>query len=156
MGVDKKYALLDTDFLYKSHLARNAANHTLTDFVMEFPDYEFFCHEMIKEELTRHEVVPDPNPWLQDKIQSGRVKLYSDRDIVTELGKLYGTSATSMYLTLLQTSCDTFNAGFFEEYYGTMSDMDNLEDVEIFLAELKNVMIVFHLKMVWERKRLMY
>lgn len=137
MGVDKKYALLDTDFLYKSHLARNAANHTLTDFVMEFPDYEFFCHEMIKEELTRHEVVPDPNPWLQDKIQSGRVKLYSDRDIVTELGKIYGTSATSMYLTLLQTSCDTFNAGFFEEYYGTMSNMDNLEDVEIFLAALK-------------------
>ena len=51
MGVDKKYALLDTDFLYKSHIARNAANHTLTDFVMEFTDYEFFCHEMIKEEL---------------------------------------------------------------------------------------------------------
>lgn len=137
MGVDKKYALLDTDFLYKSHLARNAANHTLTDFVMEFSDYEFFCHEMIKEELTRHEVVPDPNPWLEDKIQSGRVKLYSDRDIVTELGKIYGTSATNMYLTLLQTSCDTFNAGFFEEYYGAMSNMDNLEDVEIFLAALK-------------------
>jgi hypothetical protein len=74
MGVDKKYALLDTDFLYKSHVARNAANHTLTDFVIEFTDYEFFCHEMIKEELTRHEVVPDPNPWLEDKIQSGTVK----------------------------------------------------------------------------------
>lgn len=137
MGADKKYALLDTDFLYKSHLARNAANHTLTDFVMEFPDYEFFCHEMIKKELTRHEVVPDPNPWLEDKIQIGRVKLYSDRDIVTGLGKLYGTFATSMYLTLLRTSCDTFDAGFFEKYYGTMSDMDNLKDVEIFLTELK-------------------
>lgn len=49
MGVDKKYALLDTDFLYKSHVARNAANHTLTDFVMEFTDYEFFCYEMIRE-----------------------------------------------------------------------------------------------------------
>lgn len=46
MGADKKYALLDTDFLYKSHLARNAENHTLIDFVMEFPDYEFFCHEI--------------------------------------------------------------------------------------------------------------
>lgn len=106
MGVDKKYALLDTDFLYKSQVARNAANHTLTDFVMELTDYEFFCHVMSKEELTRHEVVPDPNPWLEDKIQSGTVKIYSDRDIVTELGKIYGTSATSMYLTLLQTSCD--------------------------------------------------
>ena len=137
MGVDKKYALLDTDFLYKSHLARNAADHTLTDFVIEFSDYEFFCHEMIKEELTRHEVFPDPNPWLEDKVQMGRIKLYSDRDIVTELRKLYGKSASSMYLTLLQTSCDTFNAGFFENYYGIMNDIDNLEDIEIFLAELK-------------------
>lgn len=137
MGVDKKYALLDTDFLYKSHLARNAANHTLTDFVIEFSDYEFFCHQMVKEELTRHEVTPDPNPWLEDKIKTGRVKLYSDRDIVTELGKLYGTSATGMYLTLLQTSCDTFHAGFFEKYYGTMSNMDDLEDIETFLEELK-------------------
>lgn len=138
MGVGhKKYALLDTDFLYKSHLARNTINHTLIDLVMEFPDYEFFCHEMIKEELTRHKVVPDPNPWLKDKIQSGRVKLYSDRDIVAELGKIYGTYATSMYLTLLQVSCDTFNAGFFEKYYGFMRDMDNVEDVEIFLAALK-------------------
>ena len=41
MEMDKKYALLDTDFLYKSHLARNAKNHTLTDFVMEFAEYEF-------------------------------------------------------------------------------------------------------------------
>ncbi len=97
MGVDKKYALLDTDFLYKSHLARNTKNHTLTDLVIEFSDY----------------------------------------DIVTELGKLYGASATSMYLTLLQTSCDTFHAGFFEKYYGTMSNMDDLEDIETFLEELK-------------------
>ena len=42
-----------------------------------------------------------------------------------------------MYLTLLQTSCDTFHAGFFEKYYGTMSNMDDLEDIETFLEELK-------------------
>lgn len=137
MGAEKKYALLDTDFLYKSHLARNAANHTLTDFVMEFPDYEFFCHEMIKEELTRHEVFPDPNPWLEDKIQSGKVKLYSDRDIVRELETIYGAFAASMYLTLLQISCDTFDAGFFDKYYGTMGSMDQWEDMEIFLSVLK-------------------
>lgn len=137
MEADKKYALLDTDFLYKSHLARKDKNHTLTDLVIEFSDYEFFCHQMIKEELTRHEITPNPNPWLENKIQMERVKLYSDRDIVTELGTLYGTSATSMYLTLLQTSCDIFHAGFFERYYGTIRDMEHLEDVETFLTELK-------------------
>lgn len=56
MEIDKKYALLDTDFLYKAHLARNTANHTLAEVVLNFDDYEFFCHEMIKEELTRHEI----------------------------------------------------------------------------------------------------
>ena len=64
--MEKKYALLDTDFLYKAHLARNTENHTLADFVMAFQDYEFFCHEMIKEELTRHEMIPDPNPREKD------------------------------------------------------------------------------------------
>lgn len=137
MGMYKKYALLDTDFLYKSHLARNKDNHTLTDFVMDFEDYDFFCHEMIKEELTRHQINPDPNPWFEEKIKAGRIKMYSDRDIVNELSKLYGVAATNMYLTLLEMSCETFNAGFFEKYYGTMSTIDHLENVDTFLPALK-------------------
>lgn len=137
MGMDKKCALLDTDFLYKSHLARNAKNHTLTDFVIEFADYEFFCHEMIKVELSRRVLNPDPNPWLEEKIQVGKVKLYTDREIVSELGKLYGEEATNAYLELLKTSCDTFNADFYEQYYGSLNTMENLEDVETFLAALK-------------------
>ena len=138
MGINKKYALLDTDFLYKSHLARNKDNHTLTDFVMDFEDYEFFCHEMIKEELTRHEMDPDPNPWLEEKIKAGRVKLYSDRDIVNELTPIYSIAATNMYLTLLETSCETFNAGFFEKYYSSMKNIDNFEDADTFLTALKD------------------
>lgn len=137
MGIDKKYALLDTDFLYKSHLARNAKNHTLTDFVIEFAEYEFFCHEMIKKELSRHELNPDPNPWLEEKVKAGKVKLYTDREIVSELGKLYGKEATSIYLELLETSCDTFNANFYKQYYGSLNEMENLNDVEAFLAALK-------------------
>lgn len=137
MGIDKKYALLDTDFLYKSHLARNAKNHTLTDFVIEFTEYEFFCHEMIKKELSRHELNPDPNPWLEEKVKTGKVKLYTDREIVSELGKLYGEEATSIYLELLETSCDTFNANFYKQYYGSLNEMENLNDVEAFLAALK-------------------
>ena len=96
MGIEKKYALLDTDFLDKPHVARNEKNHTLTDFVMEFAGDEFFCHEMIKKELSRHELNPDPNPWLEEKVKAGKVKLYTDREIVSELGKVYGEEATSI------------------------------------------------------------
>ena len=137
MGIDKKYALLDTDFLYKSHLARNAHNHTLSDLVMDFQDYEFFCHEMMREELTRHEVNPNPAPWLEDKINDGRIKLYTDRDIVDELSRLYGAEATNMYLTLLKSSCDTFARGFFEKYYSSLWTMDNMRNINMFLEALK-------------------
>ena len=52
MGKDRKYALLDTDFLYKTHLARNDSN-TLADLVMGFEEYDYFGHEVVTEELTR-------------------------------------------------------------------------------------------------------
>lgn len=137
MEIDKKYALLDTDFLYKAHLARNTANHTLAEFVLKFNDYEFFCHEMIKEELTRHEVNPNPNPWLEEKISVGKIKLYSDRDIVNELNKIYGAATARAYIFLLKISCDTFNAGFFEEYYGSLEYSENVTDIDCFLTALK-------------------
>ena len=69
---------------------------------------------MIKEELTRHEVSPDPNPWLEEKIKAGRIRMYSDCDIVKELSKIYGDAETLTYISLLQISCDIFNAVFFE------------------------------------------
>lgn len=137
MDKNKKYALLDTDFLFKSHLAKTKENHTLADLVVGFEEYEFFCHEMIKEELTRHKIYPDPNPWLEEKIRDGRVKLYSDRDIIYELSKLYGDGATSMYMTLLKSSCDIFNTGFFKRYYGSLQKMKHTENIETFLLALK-------------------
>lgn len=137
MEPDKKYALLDTDFLYKAHLARNSAGHTLADLVIGFDDYKFFCHEMIREELTRRKIYPDPNPWLEEKINDGRIKLYTDQDIIDELGKVYGMLATYAYLTYLRTSCETFNTGFFARYYGALEEMEDIADTEKFLEMLK-------------------
>ncbi len=137
MDKNKKYALLDTDFIYKCHLARNAENHTLAELVLNFEDYEFFCHEMVREELARREIDPDPNPWLGSKVDEGKIRLYSDRDIVSELSKIYGEFATLTYISLLQISCETFNKGFFDQYYGALQDVKNITDIEYFLATLK-------------------
>ena len=46
MIADKKYVLLDTDFLYKSYLAQDDAQNTLADIVISFQEYEFFCHSI--------------------------------------------------------------------------------------------------------------
>lgn len=137
MEKNKKYALLDTDFIYKCHLVRNAENHTLAELVLNFEDYEFFCHEMVREELARHKIDPDPNPWLESKVDEGKIRLYSDRDIVNELSKIYGEFAALTYVSLLQISCDTFNKGFFDQYYGVLQDVKNITDIEYFLVTLK-------------------
>ena len=101
---DKKYALLDTDFLYKSYLAQDEAHNTLADIVISFQEYKFFCHSMIVEELSKHDITPNPIPWLNELIQAGRVHIYSDIDILRELKQVYGSGASSMYLTMLEIS----------------------------------------------------
>lgn len=137
MEKNKKYALLDTDFIYKCHLARNFKEDTLAELVLDFEEYEFFCHEMIKEELSRKEIDPNPNPWLELKVQTGKIRLYSDQDIVNELSKIYGELATLMYVNLLQNSCDTFNEGFFSQYYSALEYAENITDLDDFLTALK-------------------
>lgn len=137
---DKKYALLDTDFLYKSYLAQDDAQNTLADIVFSFQEYEFFCHSMIIEELSKHDITPNPIPWLNGLIQAGRVHLYiySDRDILRELKQVYGSGASSMYLTMLEISCNTFSQTFFSQYYSSLKALPNdVSDAE-FLRELEN------------------
>lgn len=56
---------------------------------------------------------------------------------MNELSKIYGEIATLTYISLLQSSCDTFNAGFYEEYYGSLEGIENLRDIDCFLTALK-------------------
>ena len=77
MGVDffeagydfcvRKYALLDTDFISKTHSVQDDGGNHLIDRVMELPEYEFFCHAQIVTELNRYnaielEIFAEPNP----------------------------------------------------------------------------------------------
>jgi hypothetical protein len=45
---EKKYALLDTDFISKTHLIRKDEDNKLIDKMLQLPDYELYCHEQIK------------------------------------------------------------------------------------------------------------
>lgn len=47
----KKYALLDTDFISKTHSVQDGGDNHLIDRVMELPEYVFFCHAQIVTEL---------------------------------------------------------------------------------------------------------
>lgn len=50
----EKYALLDTDFISKTHFIHGDTEKCLVDLVVEMPGYCFFCHSQIIKELSRH------------------------------------------------------------------------------------------------------
>ena len=50
----KRYALLDTDFISKTHSVQDDGGNHLIDRVIELPEYEFFCHAQIVTDLNRY------------------------------------------------------------------------------------------------------
>ena len=66
----KRYALLDTDFISKTHSVQDDNGNHLIDRVMELPEYEFFCHAQIVTELNRYNA--DAPIWLSEKIGNQR------------------------------------------------------------------------------------
>ena len=68
----KKYALLDTDFISKTHSVQDGGDNHLIDRVMELPEYVFFCHAQIVTELNRYNA--DAPIWLSEKIGAQKIK----------------------------------------------------------------------------------
>ena len=59
----EKYALLDTDFISKTHLIRKDNENRMIDRIIEMPGYQFYCHEQIRNELGRNTIGnPDECP----------------------------------------------------------------------------------------------
>ena len=78
----KRYALLDTDFISKTHSVQDDGGNHLIDQVMELPGYEFFCHAQIVTELNRYNA--DAPIWLSEKIGAQKIKRYTDARKMTE------------------------------------------------------------------------
>ena len=89
--IKEKYALLDTDFISKTHLIRKDDQNKMIDRVMELPEYRFYCHEQIKTELARHDIGDSPE-WLETKISDGAVHCISDEEIIVSSVSLFGAT----------------------------------------------------------------
>lgn len=70
----EKYALLDTDFISKTHFIHGDTEKCLVDLVVEMPGYCFFCHSQIIKELSRHN--QQAIGWLQHKISEQKIQCY--------------------------------------------------------------------------------
>ena len=140
MSETAKKALLDTDFLFKTQLAQNKNHEPLADLIMQFDDYDFFCHEKIISELQTHRFSPDPIPWIETQIEKGKIQLYSDSRIMEEIDELFGNGSPQLYYDMLKTSCDAFpkatGKSFFATYYQPLVDLPEDAGKERFLTTL--------------------
>lgn len=119
-----KYALLDTDYISKMYMIQKDAEHHLIDRIMELPQYQFYCHNRIRKELGRHHASGAAD-WLEEKISRGRIRCYSDEDIIEELEAIYGALAPTMYVELLKTACEAYRTDYFHENFKDFLKSDN-------------------------------
>lgn len=137
MAEEKRYAILDTDFVSKTNLIQADAQDILADRVMNFPGFEFYCHSMLVEELGRHGTIP-AQTWLQQRIADQTIRLYSDKDIIDALIEQVGKNAYTVYVEFLRKSCEIFEKNYYETHYATLIELHNGEfSEEVFLEELK-------------------
>lgn len=118
----EKYALLDTDFISKTHFIHGDTEKCLVDLVVEMPGYCFFCHSQIIKELSRHN--QQAIGWLQHKISEQKIQCYTDEEILSELVKIRGDFACSTYTLMLKDACDAFSKSYFKEHYQTLENFD--------------------------------
>lgn len=118
----EKYALLDTDFISKTHFIHGDTEKCLVDLVVEMPGYCFFCHSQIIKELSRHN--QQAIGWLRHKISEQKIQCYTDEEILNELVKIRGDFACSTYTLMLKDACDAFSKSYFKEHYQTLENFD--------------------------------
>lgn len=135
MDEHKKIALLDTDFVSKTHIIHTDETHRLADLAIILPDYSFCCHQMTVTELSRHGV-NNSQGWLQAQIDAGRIQRYTDQDILNQLGVYYDIPQAK-YLEYLKNSCDAFERGYFETHYAALIALSSDTDDTTFLTTLK-------------------
>ncbi len=135
---NEKYALLDTDFISKMHLIRKDDQNKLIDKIMAMPNYSFYCHKQIGIELVRHNIAESPE-WFNAKVADKSISLYDDEMIMDELSEIYGELAIAFYVGMLQTACDAYSEGYFEEKFVGLSQLEYLSvSREDFLKQLES------------------
>lgn len=118
----KKYALLDTDFISKTHLIQGDEGKPFIELLVGLLDFCFFCHSQVVEEISRHN--EQASNWLRKGIVEQKVRCYTDEAILEELTGLRGDLACLSYAELLRSACDAFSSSYFHTYYQAVDEFD--------------------------------
>lgn len=133
-----KLALLDTDFISKTHTVRIDDDNHLIDRVLEMPGYTFVCHEQIVAELGRHN--SHAPAWMEQKINSRVIDKYTDERILAEMAELFGQIAPYEYTNMLRVACNAFYADYFTDHYADLKNLNYRSiTVNAYLGKLKEL-----------------
>ena len=115
-----KHAILDTDFVSKANIFRKD-ERTLGDEVLDFPDYQFFCHAKMVQELSDHGSL-EAAIWLKQKIECGKIACFSDEAIIQELQNCIAEQCYFYYLSFLKEGCDLFDSRFYHIHFSSLEE----------------------------------
>jgi len=135
MDSEKIFALLDADFIIKTMIAQKNEKDRLIDWLFLNSRDQFVCHEMAMQEISKHDKC-GAVPWLSNAVSEGRVILYTDLKLVTELHNYIGSAGIQMYKDFLKISCDSMSATFYTQHYSMVDAFDPAEGITAFLNVL--------------------
>lgn len=133
-----KYAILDTDFVSKANIIKTD-DRVLADEVLAFPEYRFYCHHKMTEELDDHGT-NEAKAWLQAKIKSGEIICYDDRRIMEELWEETGIHCFFYYQSYLKNGCGMVGDDFYASYFTSLDGWldSGKTDMDEFLSLLQS------------------
>lgn len=132
----EKIALLDTDFTVKTIMSQKDDGIHLMELFVSVSGFCLACHEQTVAEIGNHDY-NGSYKWIKEQIDDGKIKEYSDNEIIGILEGLYGSSACLMYRQLLKKSCDAQKPMFYQEFYSSLDSFSYPTDKDAFLDKLK-------------------
>lgn len=122
MNKVKRIALLDTDFIIKSHISMNNDDEYLFSHLINLNQYDYCMHEKIFNELSGNLII---QKQIVKLIEAKKIKCYSDSEILKILEKIYGKISCLIFIRFLKISCDKLETGFFNKYYNALENLNS-------------------------------
>lgn len=136
MKEEKTYALLDADFIIKAVIAKKDDDNHLLDWLVADSQHRLVCHEMALREVSKHDVSGSAS-WLKKTINSNKVELYSDRDIVSGLCSFMGNAGMELYKDYLKICCDAMTACYYSQHYSSLEAFSIGNGIDSFMQILR-------------------
>lgn len=133
---ERPFALLDADFIIKATIAQKDEKNHLLDWILSNLQYQFVCHEMAMEEISKHDNLGVVF-WFNKAIKSGNVRIFTDLDIINKLYDFMGPAGIDMYKSFLKTSCDSMSSTFYKEFYSLIENSSLTDEIGSFVDILK-------------------